>query len=73
MKPYRIILGYQVYVERRRYGRTTYTWLYIDIDGERTQLGDPWPCITPKRTEIEDAIRYLEPVPHPSQQLSNFV
>jgi hypothetical protein len=42
--------------ERRRYGRQTYTWAYIQINGERVSLGDPWPCITPKKTELQEAV-----------------
>jgi hypothetical protein len=41
--------------ERRRYGSTTYTWVEAEIGGEWVSLGDPWPCITPKRSEIEAA------------------
>ena len=42
--------------ERRRYGRATYTWVYAEINGKMVSLGDPWPCITPKRSEIEKAV-----------------
>ena len=39
--------------ERRRYGRTTYTWVTAVLpDGTRLSLGDPWPCLTPKRSEV---------------------
>jgi hypothetical protein len=43
--------------ERRRYGRTTYTWVYVKLNGEWVSLGDPWPCITPKMSEIATAIQ----------------
>jgi hypothetical protein len=42
--------------ERRRYGRTTYTWVYVNLDGRWVSLGDPWPCVTPKRSEIREAV-----------------
>ena len=43
---------------RRRYGRTTYTWVTAVLpDGTQLDLGDPWPCLTPKRAEMEDATR----------------
>lgn len=36
--------------ERRRYGRMTYTWAYVVIDGEAVSLGDPYPGrVWPKR------------------------
>ncbi len=39
--------------ERRRYGRSaTYTWVYLVIGTEWRLLGDPWPCVTPKRSEV---------------------
>lgn len=41
---------------RRRYGSTTYTWVEALIDGQWVELGDPWPCVTPKRSEIGAAI-----------------
>lgn len=52
-------------VERRRYGTgassRTYTWVYLfphGINGERVAMGDAWPCINPKRSEVEAAIRH---------------
>jgi len=41
--------------ERRRYGNTTFTWAWVDNDGQLLSLGDPWPCITPKRAELDAA------------------
>jgi hypothetical protein len=37
---------------RRRYGRTTYTWVTAVVDGVRIELGDPWPCLKPPMREI---------------------
>ncbi len=47
--------------ERRRYGTVTYTWVWAEIDGRMVSLGDPWPCVTPKRSEVLEAIgKYRE-------------
>jgi len=45
---------------RRRYGGkggTTYTWCDAFIDEDWVSLGDPWPCIRPKNTEIVTALQ----------------
>lgn len=44
--------------ERRRYYRTTYTWVEAEINGQWVSLGDPWPCVTPKRSEIAEAVAW---------------
>lgn len=49
--------GHEVRFTRRRYGSTTYTWASVRYAGQDLDLGDPWPCITPKRVELEDAAR----------------
>lgn len=41
--------------ERRRYSNVTYTWAEVKLGDYWISLGDPWPCITPKRTELADA------------------
>jgi len=42
---------------RRRYGSQTFTWVRVVLPDHSTiDLGDPWPCITPKRAEVERAI-----------------
>ena len=38
--------------ERRRYGTTTYTWVSVKLGEDWVSLGDPWPCITPKKVEV---------------------
>jgi hypothetical protein len=39
--------------DRRHYPGTTYTWVSVKgSDGQWHSLGDPWPCITPKRAEL---------------------
>lgn len=43
--------------ERRRYGNTTYTWIYVEYNGEWLSLGDPWPCVNPKQSEVNAAIQ----------------
>jgi hypothetical protein len=63
------LVGYEIEFERRRYGHTTYTWVYGRLEDEDQKpyenwecLGDPWPCITPKRAEIHaEALRILFP------------
>jgi hypothetical protein len=42
----------EVEFERRRYGRTTYTWAYVWFDGERHSCGEPWPSVMPKKAEL---------------------
>ena len=62
MKANAVILvdGIQVTFQRRRYGRTTYTWVYANINADTSLgcecLGDPWPCIAPPITEIRRAL-----------------
>ena len=41
--------------DRRRYGNTTYTWVEVKHNDEWLSLGDPWPCVTPKRSELKQA------------------
>lgn len=39
---------------RRRYSAQTYTWIYaVRSDGKQLRNLDPWPCITPKKSELE--------------------
>lgn len=52
------ILGCKLSFERRRYGGrsgATYTWAYAN----GVSLGDPWPCITPKISELEAVVRLM--------------
>ena len=42
--------------ERRRYGRTTFTWVSVKINGEWHSTGDPWPCVTPPKREVAAAV-----------------
>jgi hypothetical protein len=45
-------------VSRRRYGNTTYTWVSArSLCGKWVELGDPWPAIKPKKSEILLAIQ----------------
>lgn len=46
------VAGFEFSFERRRYGSTTYTWVYLNRGADRVSLGDPWPCVTPKRSEL---------------------
>ena len=51
------VLGINIRFERRRYGRTTFTWAYAQVSTDTILLGDPWPCVTPARRELEQAVR----------------
>lgn len=68
MRPYdwRVVVDGVVYCgwfTRRRYGRTTFTWIRVHTPGkpwgDEVDVGDPWPCINPKRAEmaVEVAVR----------------
>lgn len=47
-------------VERRRYGTHTFTWVeFVTADGVRHFCHDPWPAVTPKRSEVEEQARSL--------------
>ena len=50
-------MEYQFDFARRRYGNTTYTWAYVMHNGQRLSLGDPWPCVRPKQSELEAAAK----------------
>ena len=56
LKQFATIQGIEVFAERRRYSDRTFTWLSAKVGEEYIDLGDPWPCITPKRSEVEQAI-----------------
>ena len=54
------ILGLNVSFTRRRYGASQwYCWVHVELAGQWISLGDPWPCVTPKREELERDIRRL--------------
>ena len=57
-----LIDGIQVTFTRRRYGRQTYTWAHANINADTSlgcePLGDPWPCMTPKISELRAALWY---------------
>lgn len=41
-------------VDRRRYGTFTFTWVeFVTPDGVRHFCHDPWPAVTPRRSEVE--------------------
>ena len=48
--------GYELQYCRRRYGTVTYTWVDVVIDGELGPLGDPWPAVVPKKSEVNAAV-----------------
>lgn len=49
--------GHEIYFERRRYGRTTFTWIYVLISDKWQSTGDPLSKIMPSRSDIEEAIK----------------
>lgn len=56
---------HSVSFERRRYGPrsspTFYTWVYLQTGPDEWEpLGDPWPVLNPKRSEILEAIQMLQ-------------
>jgi hypothetical protein len=57
-RPICVVDGVEVFVtDRRRYGDTTFTWLHAIVDGEPTNLADPWPCVHPPRAQVEMCVR----------------
>ena len=52
-----IVDGVKISFVRRRYGRTTYTWLHAFINGAWDTIGDPWPCLNPPKREIKEALK----------------
>lgn len=62
-----VVLGREVRLERRRYGTQTYCWAYLVVGDDTVTLGDPWPSITPKRAELEKAVKLAlnPPCPFP--------
>jgi|CZKV01.1.fsa_nt_gi hypothetical protein len=57
-----LILGHAVTFTRRHYGGGQfYCWVQVSLTpGAWTPISDPWPCHTPKYTEIETEIRRLK-------------
>jgi hypothetical protein len=60
-KVHRVVDGVAVSFERRRYPGTTFTWAHAFIGGEWISLGDPWPCLNPKTTELRREIAIRQP------------
>ena len=52
-----IVNGYEVELTRRRYGQTTFTWIYVKFGNKWKSTGDPLQKIMPSRTDIEEAIK----------------
>lgn len=49
----------KVTFSRRRYGTTTYTWGFIEVEGTSYQLEDPYPAVIFPKREIEHSIRAI--------------
>jgi hypothetical protein len=42
--------------KRRKYSSQTYTWAFVQTGPEQWEsLGDPWPCVTPRVSELNAA------------------
>lgn len=52
------MVTYELDYTRRRYGKTTYTWVKTTVNGERVQVGE-WPCIRPKWAEVKASMTAL--------------
>lgn len=53
MKTENYLPGITISLERRRYGRQTYTWLSASrADGKILRAIDPWPCLSPQKAEL---------------------
>lgn len=62
------VRGVLTQLTRRRYGRQTYTWAEFEINGKWVSAGDPWPCLTPPKRELEAALMgILHPDDNPFQ------
>ena len=48
---------YELMFTRRRYSNATFTWVDVKVDGEWVSIGDPWQCVTPKKSEMLESIR----------------
>lgn len=43
---------FEIELTRRRYSNKTFTWAEVRLGDEWISLGDPWPCLNPKRSEL---------------------
>lgn len=50
--------GYKLEYVRRRYGKTTYTWIYLVIGKKRFPTGDPVPKIMPSKDDRDRAVSH---------------
>lgn len=52
------IFGYDVTFQRRRYGTGAFfCWANVIINGEAHSVGDPYPAVNWKRSDLESAVR----------------
>lgn len=70
-KPAITVDGRDVVLTRRRYGTKTFCWVSVHVANGTEKLssgremifpiyedcGDPFPCVTPKRSEIDRVVR----------------
>jgi predicted 3-demethylubiquinone-9 3-methyltransferase (glyoxalase superfamily) len=48
--------GYEIHFTRRRYGRTTFTWVYVKFGASWQSTGDPLQKIMPSKKDLDEAI-----------------
>jgi hypothetical protein len=58
-KVHRVIDGVPLNFTRRRYGKTTFTWVEAFDGLAWRSLGDPWPAITPAANQIREAVKNI--------------
>ncbi len=49
--------GHQIDFTRRRYGRNTFTWIYVRFGDKWQSTGDPVRKIIPSKKDLDEAIK----------------
>ena len=50
--------GYTLEFTRRRYGKTTFTWIYLVVGDKQLPTGDPVPKIMPSKADLDAAVNH---------------
>ena len=50
------IRGYPLTFTRRKYGTHTYTWACIEVEGQSVSLGDPYPGVHWRQSDLDTAV-----------------
>ncbi len=48
--------GHEISFTRRRYGKATFTWIYVKFGDRWQETGDPLQKIMPSKKDVEDAV-----------------